>query len=82
MAEHLEEFKARFIEAAKNAPGLAKDSPSKTKPIIVDAVLDPRDVTIDFIKGVEAFGPYGIGFPKPRFIVTFDRIPHIDFLGS
>lgn len=80
--ENLAEFKTRFTDAAKNCPELAKDSPGKTKPILVDAVLDPKEVTIDFIKSVEAFGPYGIGFAKPRFIVSFDRVPNIDFLGS
>ena len=80
--EHFEEFKRRFGLCAETASAQTKQSASANKPIIIDTVLDPRAISIEFIEEIESFGPYGIGFGKPRFLVSFERVPNMDFLGT
>ncbi len=45
-------------------------------------MLDPKQISLDFIAEMESYGPYGIGFAKPRFLVSFERVPNVDFLGA
>ena len=52
------------------------------KPWVSDARLTLEEITLDFVRHLEHIGPFGIGFAKPIFTLSLDKLPMIEALGG
>lgn len=59
--DKVDELEARMIERADAL--LTEDD--FVRKIMIDAVVTPSDLTVDFIDDLNAMRPFGAGFPKP-----------------
>ncbi|MDQ4049167.1 MAG: single-stranded-DNA-specific exonuclease RecJ, partial [Actinomycetota bacterium] len=48
----------------------------------IDAVVSPRDLTLDFAEQLERLGPFGAGNPSPTLLVPAARIEHVTAMGE
>ena len=63
---HVAAFKERFVSYAST--NIASEALVPTKK--ADCVLQPEVITDEFVQTLVQFAPYGIGNPKPKFVVT------------
>jgi single-stranded-DNA-specific exonuclease len=50
--------------------------------IVVDLVLDQKDITFDLLEALDALEPFGEGFPKPNFLIQNIEAKNIVILGG
>ncbi len=67
----LEEQLGDQVAEATRAPGLK-----------IDGAISARAATVDFISALERVGPFGIGNPRPRFVLPAHRVSYADVVGS
>lgn len=49
---------------------------------MVDYIVSIERVDIDLIDVIEKYGPYGMKYKKPLFLVHADTLPRVEYLGS
>lgn len=65
-----EELLPKFVSKITNYAN-DKLSPEDLIPIIkVDAIVQPQEISLDFIEMLNKLEPYGMGNPKPQFVST------------
>lgn len=50
--------------------------------LLGDALITPRGLQPDFVRAMEAAGPYGMGWPGPRVVVGPVRVVKCDIVGK
>lgn len=76
------EFVSRFTAFVQSHPISNNNSSRRSKNLCCDGELPLSECTKAFVRKLRDFGPYGIGFEKPKFLVTFDRVPECKYLGD
>ena len=67
----LEEHLGGQVADATRSPGLR-----------IDGALGARAATVDFISLLDNVGPFGIGNPRPRFVLPAHRVAYADVVGG
>jgi len=65
----LSDFQA-VCEALKNDISSTVPSDLLSPSVVIDAILDPQDITLEFCSALSQLEPYGQGNPEPRFLLT------------
>lgn len=78
-ADKLEAFKERIVEIFREKYDTAK-LPEKT--LSVECVLDPRQATLETLNIIHSFRPFGIGNPKPLWLLQDVTVASVKYLGS
>ena len=63
--ENIEKFKEFVFRKFKNI----NENLLSEKPLLLDSVISPSAVNIDFFKKIALLSPFGSGNPEPRFII-------------
>ncbi len=75
----LENFKKDLFSLIIKHPTIHSKNTIK-KTITYDAHLPLLTITKNFVRTLHSYGPFGIGFEKPRFLISFEKIPEISLL--
>jgi len=79
LAENFEVFKETIERKLKEKHGIISTKP---KTLRIETNLDLTEINPDFFKTLQIFKPFGIGNPKPLFLIQ-DFIPvSIEYLGK
>jgi single-stranded-DNA-specific exonuclease len=76
--ERIPEFQSRFIRIADSRINREQLVPE----IVVDGILDIRDITPSLIDEIESLKPYGTGNPEPIFLAKNIRIVSSGIVGK
>ena len=63
--ENLEKFKNFVFRKFKNI----NEDLTSDKPLLLDSIISPSAVNLEFYKKVSLLSPFGSGNPEPRFII-------------
>ena len=63
--ENIEKFKEFVIRKFKNI----NEDLINEKPLLLDSVISPTAINIDFYNKIESLAPFGSGNPEPKFII-------------
>lgn len=53
-----------------------------TPKLLVDALVEPDDLTVDYVDELDTLRPFGQGFPKPNLQLTNFRGKEVRFMGE
>lgn len=76
-SENLPEFEKRMLDLGQNIK-----PENLRKKITVDAELEAKDVTKEFILEIDKFAPFGEANPKPKFVIKNLTVNEIRQLGA
>jgi single-stranded-DNA-specific exonuclease len=79
LASHFDEFR-RAIESKFREKYDIVNLPGKT--LKVECILSPTDITLENARLIETFRPFGIGNPKPLFLIENVTLSAVKWIGS
>jgi single-stranded-DNA-specific exonuclease len=79
LAEKFENFKRTIEQKLEEKHGAIS---TKTKTLRIETILSLSEITPEFFSTLQVFKPFGIGNPKPLFLIK-DFVPlGVDYLGK
>ena len=76
--EHLEAFEEKICSLAESQLTESDFIPR----IMVDTVVEPKDVTVDLVEELEVLKPFGEAFSKPNFGLKGFKVDSVYYMGE
>ena len=76
--ENIEKFKSFVFRKFKNI----NEDLSSNKPLLLDSIISPSAVNLDFYNKVALLSPFGSGNPEPKFVIENVRTINGKIVGE